>query len=218
MLLCVIFITLLNLLNINKLALISTLSKMKLKLNKIISGLFIITTLSNCGMTDTFRMTDSRKVPTNAKERVAKNLEEGKRIRFGKLGGGGSGNFEFASSNELWRATINILDFIPLENVDYGGGVVITDWYNNSENNNEYIKIMVQFLSNEIRADGLKINVYEKICSEDNTNCVTNIKEGLIGQELKLAILKKASQYKNNKIEEEAEEYRKKFPKRQSQF
>jgi hypothetical protein len=191
---------------------------MKLKLNKIIVGLFIITALANCSVKDKFKMTDSRKVPTNAKERVAKNLEEGKRIRFGNLGNSGSGNFEFASSNELWRATINILDFIPLENVDYGGGVIITDWYNNSEDNNEYVKIMVQFLSNEIRADGLKINVYEKICSKDNSNCVTSTNESLIGQELKLAILKKAAQFKNNKVEEEAGEYRKKFPKLQSQF
>ena len=77
----------------------------------------------------------------------------------------GSGNFEFASSNEMWRATVDILDFMPLANADYGGGVIITDWYNENKKN-ESIKIMVQFLSNEIRADGLKVTVYNKVCND----------------------------------------------------
>ena len=40
---------------------------------------------------------DARKVPVNAKDRVAKNIEEGRSIKFGKLGGGGTGKFDFAS-------------------------------------------------------------------------------------------------------------------------
>ena len=83
---------------------------------------------NQCGIWDP---ADARKVPVNAKDRVAKNIEEGRAIKFSKLGkGGGSGNFEFASSNEMWRATIEILDFVPLSSADYGGGIVITDWYN----------------------------------------------------------------------------------------
>ncbi len=30
----------------------------------------------------------------------------------------------------LWRASLEILDFIPLTTVDYSGGIIITDWYN----------------------------------------------------------------------------------------
>ena len=131
---------------------------------KIALFLILILTINQCGL---YKKTDARKTPTNAKERVKKNLEEGRRIKFGQLvGKGGSGNFEFASSNEMWRATVDILDFMPLANADYGGGVIITDWYNEGNKKNESIKIMVQFLSNEIRADGLKVTVYNKICDE----------------------------------------------------
>ncbi len=165
--------------------------------------------VSQCGI---YKKTDARKVPTNAKDRVKKNLEEGRRIKFGQLGGKGSGNFEFATSNEMWRATVDILDFMPLANADYGGGVIITDWYNKDNKSNESIKIMVQFLSNEIRADGLKVTVYNKICDQNNlTNCSTTVsKDNDIGQELKLAILRKAAELKINTTQKEVEEYRKK--------
>ena len=127
--------------------------------------LFIILSLSlltECGI---YRKTDARKIPGNVNDRVQKNLEEGKRIKFGGGKGRGDGNFSFATSNEMWRATIEILDFIPLNNADYGGGIIITDWYNEDGTENNSIKIMVRFLSNEIRADGLKVTIYNKsIC------------------------------------------------------
>ena len=164
---------------------------------------------NQCGIWDP---ADARKVPVNAKDRVAKNIEEGRAIKFSKLGkGGGSGNFEFASSNEMWRATIEILDFVPLSSADYGGGIVITDWYNDVGNEKEAIKIMVQFLSNEIRADGIKVVVYDKYCETIN-NCRTNINQGDVSEEIKLAILKKASIYKNLETEKKRREYRKKNP------
>ena len=164
---------------------------------------------NQCGIWDP---ADARKVPVNAKDRVAKNIEEGRAIKFSKLGkGGGTGNFEFASSNEMWRATIEILDFVPLSSADYGGGIVITDWYNDVGNEKEAIKIMVQFLSNEIRADGIKVVVYDKYCETIN-NCRTNINQGDVSEEIKLAILKKASIYKNIETEKVRKEYRKKNP------
>ena len=165
--------------------------------------------LNQCGI---YKKSDARKIPTNANDRVQKNLEEGRRIKFGNIGKGGSGKFEFASSNEMWRATIDILNFVPLNNVDYGGGIVITDWYNEQNEDNSAIKIMVQFLSNDVRADGIKITVYNKTCKIKNgsNNCSTNINDTGIGQELKLAILKKASKLKNESDTKEAKEYKKK--------
>ena len=177
-------------------------------LSKLIILISILLITSQCNL---YRKTDAREIPVNAKDRVQKNLEEGRRIKFSDLTSGGSGKFEFATANEMWRATIEILDFIPLANADYGGGIIITDWYNDGGANNESIKIMVQFLSNEVRADGLKIVVYNKICSnEAQNNCTTNIQKTGIEQELKLAILKKASEYKLISNEKEAEEYRRK--------
>lgn len=164
--------------------------------------IFNLIFLSGCGL---YKKSDARKVPGNAKERVKQNMKEGKRIRFGNLQGG-SGKFEFASSNEMWRASIEILDFIPLSNADYGGGIIITDWYSEG-NENSSVKIMVRFLSNEIRADGLKITVYNKNCKPSEDCSLSTDDE--ISNELKLAILKKAAQYKNNTLEKEAEDLEK---------
>ena len=180
------------------------------RLLKISVFFLIILNLNHCGL---YKKTDAREVPVNAKDRMAKNIEEGRSFKLGKLGKGGSGTFEFASSNEMWRAAIEILDFVPIASADYGGGVIITDWYNDSDKENESIKIMVQFLSNEIRADGLKIIVYDKVCKKTNLiNCKTKVNQSTVSEEIKLAILKKASIYKTSKDKESAEEYRKKKP------
>ena len=144
---------------------------------------------------------DLRKIPGNADEKRAKNVKEGKGFRLNtaiKNRMGGSGSFLFASSNEMWRATLELLDFTPLHNVDYSGGVIITDWF--SENNNqEAMKITVRFLSNEIRADGLIIVIHKKVCKEINDCKITKIKSSL-SQEIKLAILKKATIIKENEL------------------
>ena len=173
--------------------------------------IFLSSLVNHCGIWDP---ADSRKVPVNAKDRVKKNIEEGKSVRFSNLGrGGGTGSFSFASSNEMWRATIEILDFVPLANADYGGGIIISDWFNDTEKKNESIKIMVQFLSNEIRADGLKVIVYDRLCLDSGLlNCQTSINESDVSEEIKFAILKKASTIKNLSDSEKAKAFRKKFP------
>ena len=150
--------------------------------------------LNSCGI---YRKTDARKISPNADERVKQNMKEGKGLTLGKsLGIGKGGDFMFASSNEMWRASIEILDFVPLSNVDYGGGIIITDWYSeSSDNNDSSIKIVVQFLSNEIRSDGLKISTYKKKCNEKNI-CNTILSKANLSNEIKLAILKKATQIK----------------------
>ena len=188
-------------------------NKMNLRtLLKVCLLFFILTFFNQCGIWDP---ADARKVPVNAKDRVAKNIEEGRSIKFGKLGQGGSGTFDFASSNEMWRATIEILDFVPLTSADYGGGIVITDWYNDTQNQTESIKIMVRFLSNEIRADGIKVTVYDRFCNDTNMlNCQTSVNKSEVSEEIKLAILKKASTYRNLENEKKGKEYRKKKPNR----
>ena len=114
-------------------------------------------------------------------------------MSFGKMMDSGSGgtNYQFASSNPMWRATLEILDFLPLSNVDYSGGIITTDWYNEGTSQDESIKITVRFLTNEIRSDGLKIIVHKKICSVQQTCKVTKISSAL-EHELQVAILKKA--------------------------
>ena len=132
----------------------------------------------------------------NVNERVQKNIEEGRGIRFGK-GGQSGGTFDFASSNTLWRASIEILDFVPFTNASYSGGIIITDWFSGPskvENEKRMLKITVRFLTNEIRADALKINIHEKICKLNTINdCNVNKISSNLENEIKLAILKKAA-------------------------
>ena len=172
------------------------------KITRLFLLLTFLVTLNQCGI---YRKTDARKISPNAKERVKQNMEQGRRIKFGNFSGG-SGSFDFASSNEMWRASIEILDFIPLSSADYGGGIIITDWYNEGDENSS-VKIMVRFLSNEIRADGIKIKVFSKNCKPSIDCPTTNDDE--LSNEIKLAILKQASIYKNKTIQKEAEELRK---------
>ena len=129
----------------------------------------------------------------SAEEKRRKNIEEGRGISLkGIVGGRGATNYEFSSSNPMWRASLETLDFLPLTTVDYSGGVIITDWYSDGSSADQ-IKITVRFLSNEIRSDSLKIVIHKKTCSQ-NTNCLTSTSEkNLIQDELRSTILRKAS-------------------------
>jgi hypothetical protein len=148
--------------------------------------------LNSCGI---YRKTDARKYPPNPKERVAKNIEEGKGFRIFDSNRSKGTNYEFASSNELWRATLDTIDFMPLTTANYSGGIIVTDWYSDSENLNESLKITVRFLSNEIRSDALDLNIFYRDCDSSN-RCKIIEKQGNLVAELKKEILKKATVYK----------------------
>ena len=148
--------------------------------------------IASCGI---YKKTDARKVPTSGMERAKKNIEEGRRFKlFDSNRNKGGGVFEFASSNELWRASLDTIDFMPLASVNYSGGIIITDWYSTDQNSNESIKISIRFLTNEIRSDALDIKVFNKKCVTQS-NCVTSEKKGGINNELKTKILKTAAVY-----------------------
>ena len=150
--------------------------------------LALLILLNSCGI---YRKTDARKIPTNADERIKKNMEEGRGFKLGNLGKKSGGNFQFASSNPLWRAALEKLDFAPLNNVDYAGGIIVTDWFSD-QNSNEEIKITIRFLTNEIRSDAIDVIIHKKIC-DNNNNCKINKIENTINTEIKFAILKKAA-------------------------
>ena len=150
----------------------------------------ILISLNSCGF---YKRSDVKDNPVNVNERVKKNIKEGRGIRFGK-GATRGGDFDFASSNPLWRASIEIFDFVPLTNASYSGGIIITEWFSTENKNPDStrdLKITVKFLTNEIRADALDIIVFEKICVSEN--CKTNKIVSKLEKEIKLAILKKAT-------------------------
>jgi len=150
---------------------------------------------------------DARKSPPNPELRVKKNIEEGRGFRLmDTVNKGRSTNFEFASSNELWRASLDAIDFMPLASVNYSGGIIVTDWYSSSLSSNENIKISIRFLSNEIRSDALNIQIFKKICDENN-RCVINESVGELNKELQRKILQNAKIYETQKKDKNFKPY-----------
>ena len=174
-------------------------------------GILISIFLSSCSGGKFWKPADARNTPANVNERVQRNLEEGKGMSIGKLMGGDDKGttYQFASSNPMWRATLDILDFLPLANVDYSGGIITTDWYNEGTSSDESIKITVRFLTNEIRSDGLKIVVHKKRCNVQQKCAVKKISSAL-EYELRVAILKKAALF-----EKEYNKGKKKYKRRE---
>lgn len=166
-------------------------------LRSIFLPLLALLILSSCN--GFFKYTPVKDTPTNAGERAKKNVEEGRGVTLGGLArGGGSTTYEFSTSNPMWRASLEILDFLPMTTVDYSGGIIISDWYSdNSSNNEDSIKITIRFLSNEIRSDSLKIIVHKKACS-GNQNCTVSVVKSKIEEELLVSILRSASTLEQN--------------------
>jgi hypothetical protein len=160
----------------------------------ILIAFFLI--FSSCGK-GFFKPADVKDTPVNVKDRVEKNMKEGRGIKLFDKGAAG-GVFQFASSNPLWRASLEVLDFIPISNASYSGGILITDWYDDGDKN-ESIKITIKFLSNEIRANALNISVYKKNCKAYE-NCQTKSVTGKLNEELKVAILQKATKLKKEDL------------------
>ena len=144
---------------------------------------------------------DARENPPDPKARIQKNIEEGRGFRLTEdlLKGGSGGSFVFASSNELWRATLDVIDFMPLALANYSGGIVVTDWYSEGKNLNESIKISVRFLTNEVRSDALDIKIFTKNC-DTSIDCKINENKGSLVTELTKSILKKATIYEKQGV------------------
>ena len=143
---------------------------------------------------------DARKYPADPKKRVEQNIAEGKSFKlFDNVGKSRGGTFDFASSNELWRASLDVIDFMPLSSVNYSGGIIITDWYSDGNNQNESVKISIRFLTNEIRSDALDIKIFTRKCKNNLMSCNVIETNKVLITELKKEILKKAALYESQK-------------------
>jgi len=140
---------------------------------------------------------DARKFPADPEKRIQKNIAEGKSLQMNEIFGNTQGGrvFDFASSNGLWRASLDVIDFMPLSSVNYSGGIIITDWYSENSNQKESIKISIRFMTNELRSDALNIKVFNRKCLDNLLNCKVTETSGVLVAELKKEILKKAAIY-----------------------
>ena len=152
-----------------------------------------------------YRPVDAKEYPPEPEKRVKKNLEEGKGFRLFGDDDKKGGNFEFASSNPLWRAALETIDFLPLMSANYSGGIIISDWYS-ANSNNESIKITIRFLSNEIRADALEIKLFSKKC-RIQSNCKITENNGKIVKDIKKKILKEAAIYEKELTKKNKKKY-----------
>ena len=174
---------------------------MKLRIIFLISSLLLFS-----GCNGKVPGADARKIPPNYKDRVAQNIEEGR--GFTLLGSDkNSGDFDFASSNELWRASLDTLEFMPLALANYSGGIIVTDWYSDGSSDNESVKISIRFLSNEVRSDALSVKVFYKNCSMQN-NCKVTDRSNELSNELTKKILTKAAIYSKNTQTKKKKKYR----------
>ena len=158
---------------------------------KIIALFFLFSSVVSCGG---FKKVDTRKVPISGPERAKKNVREGRGVGLGQIVGKArsSTNYEFSTSNPMWRATLDILDFLPLSTVDYSGGVIISDWYTDNSNKDQALKVTVRFLSNTIQSNSIKVTVHRKKCSVNQT-CNVELFKSRIQEELIASILKEAT-------------------------
>tara|TARA_X000000950_G_C13793074_1_gene610202 strand:+ start:207 stop:752 length:546 start_codon:yes stop_codon:yes gene_type:complete len=146
---------------------------------------------------------DARKFPADPAKRVEQNLKEGRGFKLNDQFKKRGGVFDFANANELWRASLDVIDFMPLSSVNYSGGIIITDWYSENNSPNDSIKISIRFLTNEIRSDSLNIKVFKRRCEKTFVNCNFSEMSGNLSSEIKKEILKKAALYKEQKEEED---------------
>jgi len=169
--------------------------------------LIIVFALTSCSK-GFFKTGDARKISPDPRERVKKNIEEGRGFRLNNAISRNRGtNFEFASSNGLWRASLEVLDFMPLTSANYSGGIIITDWYSQQGNADESIKITIRFLSNEVRSDALDVDIFYKKCIANN-NCKISKQEGQLKKEITKQILAKAAVYQKQVKDKDFKPYR----------
>ena len=165
--------------------------KILLKIVGILSVCFL---LSSCqGGFKLPKPGDARKMEVEGQKRARQNVEEGRGWSLKNVGKGRSTTYEFSTSNPLWRATFDVIDFMPLVTVDYSGGMIITDWYTDSNTSNDSLKFTIRFLSNEIRADSLKIIIHKKTCKLQSNCIIQKFASTKLENTIRADIVKKAA-------------------------
>ena len=168
--------------------------------NTILLLLFVVFFNISCAKTDSITGEKVLMEP-NPIKRAEASRDSGAGI-FGNINRAGNNQttVNFANTNVLWKASLKTLDFIPLQSVDYAGGILITDWYADEKNSGDFIKITIKFLDNEVRSNSLNITSHKKICSKGNDNCPVVKLSDNFSNEIKDTIIQTA---RLMKIEEE---------------
>ena len=171
---------------------ISSLKKLRLITLNLLVFIIILSSCSNKPNKEENVGTQEKFEP-NAYERAKNFAEKNPVTLFGKDSKDKNTNFDFSTSNVLWRASLKTLDFIPLATVDYSGGIIITDWYSEGKSNREQIKIQIRFFSTELRSESIQVVSYKKVC-ESNNVCSNIAGNENFNKEIKDSIINSARQ------------------------
>ena len=154
---------------------------------------FLMILLNHCAKTDP--ITGEKVLQETDPVKKAREFAAKQGGLLGDIGKSNSGtNFEFTTSNVLWRATLKSLDFLPLVNADYSGGVIIYDWYSN-KGENQSIKLSVKFLSNELKSSSVIVTGHKKIC-DDLGKCFVEKLDNKFTDEIKESVILTARELK----------------------
>ena len=157
--------------------------------------LFSLGACMNSQGSKTDEIIEKEKFEPSAYERAKTYADKNPITLLGKDSKDKNTNFEFSTSNVLWRASLKTLDFIPLATVDYSGGIIITDWYSEGKSNKEQIKIQIRFFSTELRSESIQVISYKKIC-ETNNECSNIAGNENFNKEIKDLVINTARQIK----------------------
>lgn len=81
---------------------------------------------------------------------------------FGDKDGKDSAGGGIGVNSFLWRASLDTVSFMPIASVDPFGGVILTDWYENTETPGERYKMNIYILDKQLRADGVRVAVFKQ--------------------------------------------------------
>jgi hypothetical protein len=94
----------------------------------------------------------------------------------------------------LWRASLDTVSFMPLEQADPYGGIIMTEWYTNPDKPNERYKITIYILDTRLRADAIRVSFFmQQLINGEWTNVATSDETRIA---LENSILTKARQFK----------------------
>ena len=132
---------------------------------------FFTLMLISCGTGDTRKLTTEEIVYNPKDKSRLGQMKDGGSFLSGMLGADkdteGSSVGIVSIKSPLWKASLEILSSFPLSNVDSRSGLIITDWYTSEKKPSERFKITVLLLSNNIRADSVKVSIHRQIIKKN---------------------------------------------------
>ncbi len=68
-----------------------------------------------------------------------------------------------AINSFLWRAALDTISFMPLNQVDPFGGVILSDWHSDIKSPGERYKLNIYILSRQLKSNGVRVSIFKQI-------------------------------------------------------